>query len=406
MLQKSVHEWVDEENIINGILDLSDSSEIVEGISSESFEEIIWQAVAKRVLKNVLEEVVSGVSIKKESYDKPIASMIFIGPSWVWKTLSAKVTQKIFNKHFGNDLEIIKINCADYAWEQPHSLTRLTWASAWYIGVDKIPTLHPSKVEWKGRVILLDEIEKWWPPFWNMLLSLLDDGTLDINYVDLIVNNIEDKILDWKTTESIEESSLKTLFWDSIVIMTSNVWNDEVEKKLSWTWMGFWLWESWTGEVDIEKIFLEEFAQKFRIEMQWRFDYIIPFDHLSKEDAKEIIDQIINRLITNTLSTWNGFIIEFSESVKDKILEDICTSKDFRKFWWRSIEKYFKTKILPYIARAINSWKFREEEFHSCLLVTQHNKKIVFSKIPIQEMSWTKIKVASIVDDWWEDKKS
>lgn len=398
MLKKSFHEAVSDEQIKSWILDLSDSSESIKDISSQSLEQVIGQDNAKKVLKDILEEVISWVNLRKEGYNKPIASMIFAWPSWVWKTLLARVTQQILNKHFKNEIEIIKINCADFAWDNVYGLTRLTGASAGFIGSDRKPVLHPDNVEWKWRVILLDEIEKAWPAFWNILLSILDDGTLDIDYTETDEEKAEPLVFEWRAVDTTEIASLRTLFWDSVIIMTSNVWNDVVEKELQGTSIWFWAGEKSPENVDVESIVLQEFWKQFRIEMQWRFDYVVPFEHLSKDNAKDIINQLINRLITNTLSKWNGFVIEFSDEAKEKILSDIIDSVWFRKFGWRHIEGYFKKYIVPYVAKAINSGKFREEESHSCLLVTVHNKEIAFSKIPIWESQDIKSRVKTIIE--------
>jgi len=387
MITASIHESVSQGDIISWMLDLSECSESILNLSVSPLEQVIWQEWAKKVLKNILEELVSGVNIKKEGYNKPIASMIFAGPSWVWKTLLARVTQEILNKHFNNNLETIKINCADFAWENVYALTRLTWASAGFIGSDRKPIFHPDNVEGRWRVILFDEIEKAGPAFWNILLSILDDGTLDIDYTETNEEKSESLILEWREIDSTEVAAIRAFFSDSVIIMTSNVWNDAVEKEIKWQWIWFWSGEKNPDEVDVESIILEEFAKQFRIEMQGRFDYIVPFEHLSRDNAQKIIQQLIDRLITNTLSKWNGFIIEFSQSVKQKILDDICESKEFRRFWWRAIEWYFKKEILPYVARAINSWKFREEKTNNCLLVTEKDWNIVFSKLAVLDES-------------------
>ncbi len=384
-LQKSFHEWLPDEEIISWILDLSGSSESIQDISSGSLEQVIGQNNAKKVLKDILEEVISWVNLKKEGYNKPIASMIFAWPSWVGKTLLARVTQQILNKHFENEIKIIKINCADFAWDNAYWLTRLTGASAGFIGSDRKPVLHPDNVEWKWRVILLDEIEKAWPAFWNILLSILDDGTLDIDYTEIDRETADSLIFEWRVVDSTEIASLRTLFWDSVIIMTSNIWNDAVEKELKGSSIWFWAGVKSSNEVDVESIVLQEFWKQFRMEMQWRFDYVVPFEHLSNDNAREIINQLINRLITNTLSKWNGFVIEFTDKAKEKILSDITDSPWFRKFGWRHIEWYFKKHIVPYVAKAINSGKFREEKTDNCLLVTVHNWKVALSKIPIWE---------------------
>lgn len=397
MLQKSIHENLNDDEIMSWIIDLSESSDIIKNLSKECFEQIVWQKRVKNIIQDILEELVAWVNIKREEYNKPIASMIFAGPSWVWKTLVAKIFQKILNKHFDNDLELLKINCADFAWDNYYWLTRLIWASAWFIWSDKKPVLHPSNVEWKWRVILFDEIEKAWPWLWNILLSVLDDWILDVNYTEKSNTNFQ-----WiaethsktsnNSSENSDFSTLKTFFSESVVIMTSNVWNELIEKEVSWSSIWFTSWKVDKEQINIEEIILKEFEKQFRIEMQWRFDYIVPFQHLTRQDLSEIINQLINRLIINTLSNWNGFIIEFSNSAKEKILDDILSSNDFRKYWWRYVEWYFNKNIVTKVAKSINSWKLRDT--HNCLLVTTLNWEIVFSKVPIW---WTIINIKNKV---------
>ncbi len=395
-LRQSLSEGLPADVIESWILDLSESSGMIQEICSWELDSVVGQEWAKRVLTNILEEVISWVNLRKEGYHKPIASMIFAWPSGVGKTLLARVTQKILNKHFSNSIEAIKINCADFAWDNGFWITRLTGASAGYIGSDRKPTFHPDNIEGKGRVILFDEIEKAWPAFWNILLSILDDGTLDIDHTEMDDEKSISLVFEEKEVDSTEISSLRAFFEDTVIIMTSNIWNDRIERESSWTTFGFWNGADQNTEIDMQWIILEEFWKQFRIEMQGRFDYIVPFEHLSEDDARNIINQIIERLIHNIFSQWNGFVIEFTEEAKNKILKDIISSSDFRKFWGRYIEWYFKKNIIPYVARAINAWKFRdntEKESHDCLLVTEMKGEIVFSKIPIWRIEKTRERV-------------
>lgn len=402
MINTSVLDGISENEIDSWILDLSENSQILQELSHELLKWVVWQQWAKSVLENILEEVISDVNIKKEGYNKPIASMIFAGPSWVWKTLLARVTQKILNKHYSNDLDLIKINCADFAWETAYSLSRLVWATAWYIGSDKKPQFHPDNVAWKWRVILFDEIEKAWTPFWNLLLSILDDGTLDVNYTKPKHNNFAtSSVLPEKLTYELDtkddNSCLRTFFNDSIIIMTSNLWNDRINNEISGRWIWFNPVMTKLEDIDTEEIILEEFWKQFKIEMQWRFDHVVPFNHLTNSDAELIIGQIIKRLITETISKTNWFLIEFTDDAKSIILEHVLSSPDFRKFWWRYIENYFKKNIIPYVARAKNSWLFSGEEKNNCLLIAQKQKKIIFSKVPIIDYSETKDEVDQIL---------
>jgi len=405
MLNTSIYEWVSDLDIESWILDLSNNSEKLSKLSWELLEQVVWQKGAKEVLENILEEVIAWVNLRKNWYNKPMASMIFAWPSWVWKTLLARVTQEILNKHFKSSLELVKINCADFSWETWYSLSRLTGASAGFIWSDRKPQLHPDNIDWKGRVILLDEIEKAWTPFWNMLLSILDDWTLDVNYTkpnpnnSPLASNLNYTSGEFKEKKTLEKDSyLRAYFKDSIIIMTSNVWNDRINKEISQSWIWFNLTKTKIEDLNMEWIILEEFWKQFKIEMQWRFDYVVPFDHLVRQDAQKIIDQLINRLIGTTLSNWNWFVIEFSVSAKNIILNQIIDSENFRKFGGRYIEWYFKKNILPFIARAINSWKFREENLHSCLLVGEKEWEIFFSKIPIVTNNDINEKVVNLLE--------
>ena len=387
-LQASIRESLSDEQIQEWILDLSESSDLIQEVIWDSFEKIVWQEKAKHILKDILEEIISWVNIKQEWYDKPIANMMFAGPSGVGKTLFARVTQKVMNRHFWNELEMIKINCWDFWTWSNLWMTRLTWASAWYIGSDRKPTFHPDNVEWKWRVILFDEIEKAWPQFWNLLLSVLDDGVLDIDYTDMSNTNNMSLAEQLQIAEHEDVASLKARFSESIIIMTSNVWNTSVEQELTWKSVWFAIQTpKKLEEVDVDGIILRAFNELFLVELQWRLDHVVTFNHLQQQDAEKIVEQLIQRLITNVLSKWNGFVIEFTDSVKQKIVNDLMWNTDFRKFWGRAIESYFRKNIVPYVSRAVNSWNFRHEGEFSCLLVTTQQDKIIFSKVPIAKVN-------------------
>jgi len=377
------------------ITKLDKNSRVVESLFKDISSEMVWQEKAISILKNVIEELIAGINMNANGYDKPIWSMILPWPSWVGKTLLSKLTQKIFNKYFSNELEMVKINCADFPWNDPYGMTRIIGASAWYIWFWLKPTLHPDNVHGEGRVILFDEIEKAWPPIWNLLLSILDDGTLDVNYSenkdtwfplnflwsDYAVNK------DGKDNENL--SSVTTYFKDAIIIITTNVWNDVVENKLeNNTSIGFW----WSNEElswdDIQKIIMEELGKKFRLELQWRFDYMIPFSHLSKDDVEGIVGILFNRLIHNSMQNPKWFVIEVSDDVKQYISSKLYADKGLRKFGWRFIEKFFKENIIPNIAKIINSKVFKKKDKNKFVLhIWLKWEKIFYSKVPIEKSS-------------------
>ncbi len=397
LILEKIFDDIPEDLIELGELDLEEHSSLVKNLTEKHLSKVIWQEKAKKALSNALEWIVSWLAMKQEWYENQPTSILFPWPSWTWKTLAAKKYQNTLNEYFWQDIKIIKINCADYAWETPHSLTRLIWASAWYIGVDKKPVFHPDNIHWKKVVILLDEIEKAWPPFWNLLLSILDDGIVEVNYVDKDNQNPTipnmDKLEWWiwwnnwndmpmkKSTPSQKNTSdksyLETSFKDAIVIATSNAWNREIDNELNWHTMWFLQKDKPNKKKVVEWALYKIFSPEFL----WRFDTIAQFEHLTPDDAKKILQQNINRLL-NEVNKKHGIIIEFSQRAKEFMVNEITSSKHFNKFWWRYIVKYFKNNILDKVKRAVNWWYFKNST-NEILLITEHNWKLIFSKVPI-----------------------
>lgn len=396
---KSISDETSVETIEDWIIDkLNENSDVVEALFKDISSEMVWQEKAISTLKNVIEELISWINLNANGYNKPIGSMIFPWPSWVWKTLLSKLTQKIFNNFYDNNLELIKINCADFPGNDPYGLTRLIWSSAGYVGSDLKSVFHPDNVHGKWRVILFDEAEKAWPPLWNLLLSILDDWTLDVNFTETERLDFL-KFTSWKVTledhldkeddkSDAKSSSLTTFFKDTIIIITTNVWNDVVEKNLTNKTIGFGGWNDNISSEDIESMILEELWKQFRIELQWRFDYIVPFQHLTKENVSGIVDILSQRLISNNLHNSNGFVIEFSSEAKEYMISEIFNHTDLRKYGWRFIESFFKENIIPNIARIINSKIFTQEDNTKYVLhIWLKNNEIIYSKIPVNSES-------------------
>jgi len=370
------------EELIENFEQEVEHSDIIKKYQRIFNEKVIGQEQAKEVMYNILEQIHANMILREEWYNKPIASILFAWPSWVGKTKIARIMQKALNEFFNEDNELIKINCADYQWEQPFSLTRLIWASAWYIWSDKKPKLHPDNIKWKWRIILFDEIEKAWTPLKNLLLSILDDGILEVNYteqknpeVNLFNYNQQVPIQEWN-----EYSYIKSYFRDSVIILTSNIWIWKLDEEVNWKKIWFWQRKWGTKEANqvSNDIILKELSNHFKIELQWRFSDIVPFSFFEKEETKQLIDSHINSIQSHVIKE-HWIITVFSEKLRHKILEEIFNSENFKKYWARYIEKYFKDNFLSEISKIINWKKVKEQDI---LFISIKDNKITFSSIP------------------------
>ena len=390
-----------EEQLRDGEIDLSQNSEVVAKYADMLNEEVTGQAEAKAIFLDILEEIIAGVNIDTEWYDKPMASLFFSGPSGVGKTLLARVAQKILNQIFWENLTLVKINCADFRWDQWYNLTQLVWASAGFFDSNKKPRFHPDNIKWKGRVIIFDEIEKAWLPFWNLLLSVLDDGVLDINYSPgqkgqlggLLGSTLSSNPP--KVTPE-EKAYLRTLFKDSLIILTSNVGNERIEQEIR-PGIGFGSSGTPIELLNIEEIILEELAKTFKLELRGRFNYIVPFKHLTEKDVWNIVDILISRITKVFIEKEKWGMIYFDDRVKAFIIKDIFSRPDLRKYGGRFIENYFKKWINPKIAKLINGWWIQWKEY--MVYVSEREWRITFSKIPFTDsvVSFSAAQVAKVI---------
>jgi len=360
-------------------------SNIIEKYRKIFEEQVIWQKQAKEIMYDILEKIKANLILREEHYKKPIASLLFAWPSWVGKTKIAHIMQEALNEFFNTNNEIIKINCSDFQWEQPFSLTRLIGASAWYIWSDKKPKFHPDNIGWKWRIILFDEIEKAWTPLKNLLLSILDDGELEVNYTEAQYNGTYSILkTPIKTNKTEENSFIKSYFQDKIIILTSNIWIWKLDEEVNWRKMWFAQEKKEIEKINnlAENTILNELSNHFKLELQGRFNYIVPFSYFEKEETNQLIEIFINNII-NKLTKEKWLFIIFSEELKQKILEEIYSNKNFRQYWVRYIEKYFDINIITPIAKIINKWWYE----NNWLYIFLNNDKINFSLIPMKELT-------------------
>ena len=207
---------------------------------------------------------------------KPVGSFLFAGPTGVGKT---EVTVQL-SKALG--IELLRFDMSEYM--ERHTVSRLIGAPPGYVGFDQGGLLTDAVIKHPHAVLLLDEIEKAHPDVFNLLLQVMDNGTLTDN------------------------NGRKADFRNVVLVMTTNAGVRETERKS----IGLIHQDNSTDAMEeIKKIFTPEFRN--------RLDNIIWFDHLSTEVIHQVVDKFIVELQVQL--DQKGVSLEVSQEARDWLAE-------------------------------------------------------------------------------------
>lgn len=241
-------------------------------------------AVARAVRRNR-----SGVSSGK----RPIGSFIFLGPTGVGKTELARVLAREF---FGSEEALVKIDMSEFG--EHHNVSRLVGAPAGFVGYDDGGQLTDKIRRQPYSVVLFDEIEKAHPDVFNMLLQMLEDGHLT------------------------DAKGRKIDFTNTIVIMTSNIGADKLQKEVS---LGFSA-DDKADFKDLDKLHeankdkvLDQLKKMMRPELLNRIDKTIVFRALTKQNILRILDLQISELKERLAK--QGISVKLTPAAKNHLLE-------------------------------------------------------------------------------------
>ncbi|QJT80036.1 ATP-dependent Clp protease ATP-binding subunit ClpA [Kosakonia sp. MUSA4] len=207
---------------------------------------------------------------------KPVGSFLFAGPTGVGKT---EVTVQL-SKALG--IELLRFDMSEYM--ERHTVSRLIGAPPGYVGFDQGGLLTDAVIKHPHAVLLLDEIEKAHPDVFNLLLQVMDNGTLTDN------------------------NGRKADFRNVVLVMTTNAGVRETERKS----IGLIHQDNSTDAMEeIKKIFTPEFRN--------RLDNIIWFDHLSTEVIHQVVDKFIVELQVQL--DQKGVSLEVSQEARNWLAE-------------------------------------------------------------------------------------
>ena len=212
--------------------------------------------------------------------NRPIGSFLFVGPTGVGKT---ELSKQLAIELFGSADSMIRFDMSEYM--EKHAVAKLVGAPPGYVGYDEAGQLTEKVRRNPYSLILLDEVEKAHPDVLHMFLQVLDDGRLT------------------------DGQGRTVSFKDTIIIMTSNAGTGKVEASVGFGAAR----ENRTNSV------LNQLGDFFSPEFMNRFDGIIEFSALSKENLLTIVDLMLDNV--NQRLANNGIHLSVTEKVKEKLVD-------------------------------------------------------------------------------------
>jgi ATP-dependent Clp protease ATP-binding subunit ClpE len=253
-----------------------DESEKMKYLEENLGKKVIGQSDAVKKLAKAIRRSRAGLKSK----NRPIGSFLFVGPTGVGKT---ELSKTLAEELFGSKDAMIRLDMSEFM--EKHSVSKLIGSPPGYVGHEEAGQLTEKVRRNPYSIILLDEIEKAHPDVQHMFLQILEDGRLT-------------------------DSQGRTVsFKDTVIIMTSNA--GVGMKNIT---VGFG-----NNEANTESSVLDSLSHYFKPEFLNRFDNIIEFISLDKENILHIVDLMLEELM-RTLNEQN-VTLAISKEAKEKLVE-------------------------------------------------------------------------------------
>ncbi len=283
-------------------------------MEEELHKRVIGQEVAITAVSKAIRRSRAGIKDPK----RPSGSFIFLGPSGVGKTELARTLAEFL---FGDEEALVRIDMSEYM--EKHAVSRLVGSPPGYIGYDEGGQLTEAVRRKPYSVLLLDEIEKAHPDVFNILLQILEDGRL---------TDAQGRTVDFR---------------NAIVIMTSNIGASEIAKNTS---IGFTVAdETGMSYGDMKNRIMSDLKKVFRPEFLNRIDEVIVFHKLAKEEVKEIVDLMINRVRVQVAE--HELQLELTDETKDLLVDKGWDPSMGARPLRRAIQRYIEDPLADEVLR-------------------------------------------------------
>lgn len=282
---------------------------------------IVNQTDATDAYTDVLEKYLGGLYDRK----KPIASLLFLGPTGTGKTSSARAFVEGIT---GDENKLIKIDCGEF--QHSHDISKIVGSPPGYLGHREThPLIHNAKLlaghgeKTAFATLLFDEIEKASDALWNLLLGILDNGSLTLG-----------------TNEQVDLTK-------TVILMTSNIGSKESATAVGDNTLGFAPASlEVTNKNELETITVAAARRKFTPEFLNRLDKMVMFNTLTQNDVNDILDMELKKLTKRST-----VVVTVSPAARAEIVKRGYNRRDNARFLQRTVEQ---TVVLP-IARGITT---------------------------------------------------
>jgi ATP-dependent Clp protease ATP-binding subunit ClpB len=237
-------------------------------------ERVIGQEEALTAVANAVRRARAGL----QDPNRPIGSFIFLGPTGVGKTETARALAEFL---FDDERAMIRLDMSEYM--EKHAVARMIGAPPGYVGYEEGGQLTEAVRRRPYSVVLFDEIEKAHSDVFNVLLQILDDGRL---------TDSKGRTVDFKNT---------------VLIMTSNLGSREIQAAEG-------------DENQVRDAVLQELQSHFKPEFLNRIDDVVIFHQLSREQIGKIIDVQLERL--RHMLAERSIVLELDKSAKDLLMRE------------------------------------------------------------------------------------